>query len=810
MPPFPPAEINLSQSQEVLFIAAAVVVCLLVGLAAALLGRRSGRRAISQRLASLGTRLGLDPPEDEYNIETSLSYLEQVTGGAAQAVTESSSDAIRLRRSLDTLTQGVVLCDENGTVIYRNGRANALMVSRHGDALAAQAVTEVLEDAWHQGSAERTLDLYGPPRRTLQVRARQIDDGRRPLGVIALIEDVSERRRLEEIRRDFVANVSHELKTPMGALGLLAETLVSEPDPDVAQRLAGRIHNEAFRVSRIIDDLLDLSRIESEEAPPREPVLVNLVMADAIERVRATADQRGIEIVLHEPSPPVAVMGDRRQLVSAMHALLENAITYSYDNSKVVVTGTVQRTHSNLDHPSVGSSAVTSGEGRAWEAPANRGGARGARRRNAGLGETGGGGPGRGTDRPGRHRGASLHARDPRPVHGARRVRDLGRGGDRHHGTGTGIAGPTRRGGRRDGSAGDTRGGVAQLAHRGARQRAPVRAGPRHRDPRPGPRPHLRALLPGRPRPQPRHRRYRPRPLNSASRRQQPPGLGRRRVPRGRGIDLHPRPAHSGGARRMSKAGTSKAPGRKGGRAATGEGPVKVLLAEDEESFIEALMIGLSNEGFRVTVARDGSEALQLFEETAPDILLLDLMLPKLSGIDVCRTIRARSQVPIIMVTAKGTEIDTVVALEVGADDYVTKPYRLRELVARMRAVLRRTPGGPESADVAGAIEFGSDGAWESNGIKVDFDQRRVFVRGEEVHLRRKEFELLRLLVENSGRVLTRDVLIDRVWGTDYIGDTKTLDVHIKRLRSRIEADPSTPLLITTVRGVGYRFAAAS
>jgi two-component system sensor histidine kinase SenX3 len=348
-----PGEVNLSQTQAILFLAGAVLVVVLVGVVAAYLGRRSGRRAISQRLASLGTRLGLDPPKDEYNIETSLAYLEQVTGGAAQAVTESSSDAIRLRRSLDTLTQGVVLCDENGSVIYRNGRANALMVSRHGDALAAQAVTEVLEDAWHEGSAERTLDLYGPPRRTLQVRARQIDDGRRPLGVIALIEDISERRRLEEIRRDFVANVSHELKTPMGALGLLAETLVSEPDPAVAQRLAGRIHNEAFRVSRIIDDLLDLSRIESEEAPPREPVLVNLVMADAIERVRATADQRGIEIVLHEPSPPVAVLGDRRQLVSAMHALLENAITYSYDNSKVVVTGSVQRSNPNLEHPSV-------------------------------------------------------------------------------------------------------------------------------------------------------------------------------------------------------------------------------------------------------------------------------------------------------------------------------------------------------------------------------------------------------------------------------------------------------------------------
>jgi signal transduction histidine kinase len=143
-----------------------------------------------------------------------------------------------------------------------------------------------------------------------------------------------------------VANVSHELKTPMGALGLLAETLISEPDPDVAQRLAGRIHNEAFRVSRIIDDLLDLSRIESEEAPAREPVLVNLVMADAIERVRATADQRGIALILHEPSPPVAVLGERRQLVSAMHALLENAITYSYDNSKVVISGTIRRASS--------------------------------------------------------------------------------------------------------------------------------------------------------------------------------------------------------------------------------------------------------------------------------------------------------------------------------------------------------------------------------------------------------------------------------------------------------------------------------
>ncbi len=256
----------------------------------------------------------------------------------------------------------------------------------------------------------------------------------------------------------------------------------------------------------------------------------------------------------------------------------------------------------------------------------------------------------------------------------------------------------------------------------------------------------------------------------------------------------------------MSKTTTNKSK-KSSSRSAVNDGPIKVLLAEDEESFIEALVIGLTNEGFVVTVARDGAEALHLYDETDPDILLLDLMLPKMSGIDVCRNIRTRSSVPIIMVTAKGTEIDTVVALEVGADDYVTKPYRLRELVARMRAVLRRAPGGLDANDHGDSIDLGTEGVWESSDIKVDFDQRRVFARGEEVHLRRKEFELLRLLVENAGRVLTRDVLIDRVWGTDYIGDTKTLDVHIKRLRSRIEADPSVPVLITTVRGVGYRFA---
>ncbi len=231
------------------------------------------------------------------------------------------------------------------------------------------------------------------------------------------------------------------------------------------------------------------------------------------------------------------------------------------------------------------------------------------------------------------------------------------------------------------------------------------------------------------------------------------------------------------------------------------ERPTTVLVAEDEESFVDALAVGLRHEGFEVAIARDGAEALALFDEVEPDVVLLDLMLPRLSGVDVCRSLRSRSAVPIIMVTAKGGEVDTVVGLEVGADDYVTKPYSLRELVARIRAVLRRgsaqTAHEPPPGPGAGVLEVGS--------LRVDLDRRRVFVGSKEAQLRRKEFDLLRLLAENAGRVLTRDVLIDRVWGSDYYGDTKTLDVHIKRLRAHIEPDPAHPSVITTVRGVGYR-----
>ncbi|MHB8245488.1 MAG: PAS domain-containing sensor histidine kinase [Acidimicrobiales bacterium] len=299
-----------------------------------------GRRALRQRLGVVAARLGTDPPEREpRQLEECLAHLEKATDAAAEAVAESTSEAVRLRRALDTLHQAVVIVGENGETVFSNHRAKAMMGGRHGDAIAAQAVEELLESTPTGGSEERTVELYGPPRRTLVVRAESIDNGSRSLGTIAIIEDVSEHRRLEEVRRDFVANVSHELKTPMGAVGLLAETLLGETEPQVAKRLAERIHLEAFRISRVIDDLIDLSRIENESSPPREPVLLNLVMAEAAERVRAAAEQRAVELVVDEPAADLAVLGDRRQLTSAIYNLLENAVKFSYENAKVSLVG---------------------------------------------------------------------------------------------------------------------------------------------------------------------------------------------------------------------------------------------------------------------------------------------------------------------------------------------------------------------------------------------------------------------------------------------------------------------------------------
>jgi two-component system, OmpR family, response regulator RegX3 len=225
----------------------------------------------------------------------------------------------------------------------------------------------------------------------------------------------------------------------------------------------------------------------------------------------------------------------------------------------------------------------------------------------------------------------------------------------------------------------------------------------------------------------------------------------------------------------------------------------KVLVVDDEESLLEAVRYALSREGMDVTVARDGAEAIQQFESDRPDLLVLDLMLPVLNGIDVCRRIRSSSQIPILMLTARDGEVDRVVGLEMGADDYVTKPFSLRELVARVRALLRRAGTAADGPRPDTAV-------LEAGGIRLDQERHEVSVRGTQVNLPLKEFELLEILMENRNRVLTRQTLIDRVWGYDYVGDTKTLDVHVKRLRARVEEDRHEPRLIVTVRGVGYRF----
>ena len=223
-----------------------------------------------------------------------------------------------------------------------------------------------------------------------------------------------------------------------------------------------------------------------------------------------------------------------------------------------------------------------------------------------------------------------------------------------------------------------------------------------------------------------------------------------------------------------------------------------VLIVEDEESLADPLAFLLRKEGFETTVVGDGAEALRHFDATGADIVLLDLMLPGMSGTDVCKQLRARSSVPVIMVTARDSEIDKVVGLELGADDYVTKPYSARELIARIRAVLRR------GADTAAADGL-DDGVLEGGPVRMDVERHVVTVGGEAVTLPLKEFDLLEYLLRNSGRVLTRGQLIDRVWGADYVGDTKTLDVHVKRLRSKIESDPANPKHLVTVRGLGYK-----
>src|SRR5581483_3489671 len=276
--------------------------------------------------------------------------------------------------------------------------------------------------------------------------------------------------------------------------------------------------------------------------------------------------------------------------------------------------------------------------------------------------------------------------------------------------------------------------------------------------------------------------------------RHESPGHGVRDQ-RGRsGVDVHhPVTARSLGSVsvHIEEAAHSAGAGR-----GKGDRMTRVLVVEDEESFSDALSYMLRREGYEVDVAASGPDALTSFERTGADLVLLDLMLPGLSGTEVCRELRSRSHVPIIMVTARDTEVDKVVGLELGADDYVTKPFSSRELVARIRAVLRR--GAEPEELVFNVVEAGP--------VRMDVERHVVTVDSQPVQLPLKEFDLLELLLRNSGRVLTRGQLIDRVWGPDYVGDTKTLDVHVKRLRAKIEPDPAHPKYLVTVRGLGYKF----
>ncbi len=301
---------------------------------------RRSRRSMVRRVGALTARMGDDGLELEgRGLEGALSRLERMVGTAMSRVADARQAHERMMLALSIVPEGVVVCDESGHVVFRNPTAQQVLGPDQADPLVEEAVTRLLKQATEGMEGGETLDIYGPPRRTVSVRAYPLETDWRGVGAVAVIEDVSERRRLEAVRRDFVSNISHELKTPVGALGLLAETLAGEEDPDVVNRLAWRIQTEAQRVARIMDDLLDLSRIESEETPTREPVPLHLVVAQAAERVRAAAEQRGIRIRIGEPPRNLSVLGDRRQLVSALYNLMENAVKYSDAGSTVEVGG---------------------------------------------------------------------------------------------------------------------------------------------------------------------------------------------------------------------------------------------------------------------------------------------------------------------------------------------------------------------------------------------------------------------------------------------------------------------------------------
>jgi len=297
-----------------------------------------GRRRVRQRLHAATTRLSPGTVPEARGLEASLVELERAVDQAVSRGGDATAAETRLAHALTAIHDGVVLLDERGEIVFTNARAATFLGARHGEAIVESAIEALAAQALNGYPATDGVELFGPPRRTLVLTAEPLDDGHRSIGALVVIEDVTERRRIDAVRRDFVANISHELKTPVGGLGVLAETIVDEEDLGVIRRLAARMHHEAMRASRTIDDLLELSRIEAGESTPRDPVPIHLVLAEAVERAAGAAERGGITLDLREPPHELEVRGDRRQLASAVFNLLDNAIKYSPAGSTVRVS----------------------------------------------------------------------------------------------------------------------------------------------------------------------------------------------------------------------------------------------------------------------------------------------------------------------------------------------------------------------------------------------------------------------------------------------------------------------------------------
>jgi len=323
---------------------AVAVVAVVVAAGALALVTLLGRRSVRQRIDLAATRLHGPEATDSRSLEAALARLDHAVDHAALQVDAALDDVARSTWALEAIPQGIVIWDESGAEVYRNGMATAFTGARHAEALVEQAIREALVLALDGSPQRRSLDILGPPRRILEIAAVPLDDGARSTGALAVVEDVSERRRLEAVRRDFVANISHELKTPVGALGVLAETIASETDTRVIRRLAGRMTGEAIRVGRIVDDLLVLSRIEAEEQPLREALSVRDLISEAVDRVESLAERSGITVDVESVGRRHTVRGDRRQLVSALTNLLENACKYSDGGSTVWVSSSADGT----------------------------------------------------------------------------------------------------------------------------------------------------------------------------------------------------------------------------------------------------------------------------------------------------------------------------------------------------------------------------------------------------------------------------------------------------------------------------------